>query len=265
MVPLEAGHRSAGAENGDDLGVHVALGPHDEEGARVDERLEVIEAGVAAVGQQELARKLARGRQKVALGVLVGGQMGVENLILEHAHEGVQLHRGGTDLGEATPEPGVQRVVNSEGAAVLNDDVLEAPKLVRHRSLQDVLGELTKDVDKHLPHETGKLRLRETVVEGLVPRRKPGLGVEGPEDIGDGSDPQRPQRLHPGADEPLVRDVAKPAAVTGLPAATFQVPATEDGAESSGESGKIGSVQWWPPFDRVKFFHIPTERMAGHR
>lgn len=98
----------------------------------------------------------------------------------------------------------------------LQDDLGEPAELLAGACPRDVLGELPEDVQVELPHQGRELRLSQAVVESLVPSRQPRLGVEGPEDVGDGCDPERAESLQQGAHQALRRDVEEAATVAHL-------------------------------------------------
>jgi hypothetical protein len=145
----------------------------------------------------------------------------------------------------------------------LDQHVFEVSELPPSGCPQDVLRELSQKVEVEFPYEGRKLRLSESLVEGLVAGGKTCLRVEGAEDVRDRRHAERAQGFQQSADQALRCDVAKATAVAGFAGSLHERRKSENGAESVSESGNMGSVQRWPPFDRTVV--TPTERMAGHR
>ena len=213
--------------------------------------LPVIEALIAAVRQQELSGQAPRRRQELPLRVLVGSYLRLDHLVVEHAHERVDLDRGRAHFGEASPEGASQGIVHGERAAVLHHQVLEVGEPAARRGTQHVGREVLEDVAEHLAHEARELGLRQPVVERLVLRVQSGLGIEGAQDVGDRLHPPRTQRFHQSTDQALWCDVAQPTAVPRLAPARRQVLPAQGGPQRRGVFANIASVQRWPPFDRT--------------
>ena len=238
-----AGQPSPATVHAKHPGVDVRLDPHQEGAPGGDDLLEVVQRRVAAVGQEQHTLESLRPGKEVTLALLVGRQLDLHCLVLQHALKRVQLHGRGPVLREATSEDFRQTIVHCKRASVLNDDVGEVPQVLPEGRPQHLLGQIPEDALVNLAHEDRKLTLSEPVVERLVAHREPVLCVEGAQDVGDRPDAIGAQGFHQGAHEPLGRDGPQPPAVTRRTTNCHEGAAAEHVTKSVGESGNIGSVQ----------------------
>ncbi len=236
---------------GANSGIEIGRAPHQEGAASRLHRRPIVQTLVPTVRQQPLARQGVRGRQELAFGLLVGRHRHVDHLVVEHTQEGMQFHRGRANGGEASAKGPRQRIVDGEGTAILHHHVLEGRQLPVRGRTQDVEREVPQDVLINLLHESGKRRLRQPIVERLVLRAPPRLGVEGAQDVRDGLDLARTEGFDQRTHQALRGHVPQPAAVAALPPPRRHARETERGSQRHRESGSMRSVQRWPPFDRT--------------
>ena len=98
----------------------------------------------------------------------------------------MEFDRSGFDRLEASGKALTQAVMDSKGAAVLEDDVAKRTKCMPFFEPEHFQRHITDEPCCHRPREIGKVGLGHLVIERLVNNRGPKEGVETAVEIGQG-------------------------------------------------------------------------------